>query len=110
MKLADRDDLFGDDGLELSSAAERTPWNATTIPGSNKSSSGSSSSNSGVSKKSTTNLTNNKKKSKVSTSNSNISSSDNNNVTQMELMRKRVIEAYAKIREKRRSTSAAYQT
>jgi hypothetical protein len=28
----------------------------------------------------------------------------------MELMRKRVIEAYAKIREKRRSTSAAYQT
>ena len=108
VKLADRNDLFGDDGLELSSATERTNWNAY-IPG-------SSSGGGGAGKKSTTNLTstlnNNNKKNKVtiSSSDNNDSSGSSNNVKQMELMRKRVIEAYAKIREKRRSTSAAYQT
>ncbi len=111
VKLIDRDDLFGDDGLELSSAAERNHWNLP-IPGSKKSNNSGSGSGgarikgqtlSGSSKSSNT-------KSSIPTGHSDSVSSGNNNDKQMELMRKRVMEAYAKIRERRRSTSAAYQT
>ena len=116
MKLIDRDDLFGDDGLELSSAAERNHWNLP-IPGSKKSNNSGSGSVGNVSggarikgQTLSGSSKSSNKKSSIPTGHSDSVSSGNNNDKQMELMRKRVMEAYAKIRERRRSTSAAYQT
>lgn len=47
------------------------------------------------------------KKKKTTTKGSEVGNS--NNTAQMELLRKRVQEAYSKIRDKRRSLSSAYQ-
>ena len=98
--------------MELSSAAERNHWNLP-IPGSKKSSNSGSGSGKGTKLKGQSGSKSNITGSSIPTGHSDgasSGSSGNNNDKQMELMRKRVMEAYAKIRERRRSTSAAYQT
>jgi len=81
VKIVDREDMYGDDGLEGSLRTKREPF---ILPLS-------------ILKKKK-----NMKGDKDAAGNS-------NNTAQMELLRQRVQEAYHKIREKRRSLSSAYQ-
>lgn len=92
VKIADRDDLFGDDGLEML-AARRGQMDMQLIAS---------------------------LQSKYATSSSKIKANgslrkerkpiaNDNNEKQVDWVRKRAVEAYAKLREKRRSESAAYQ-